>query len=100
MVAPPGERSSSIAADCFVPGRTAATQLSFWRVLLGFGRLLLEEAAERPAIRLFALFVIGISFGSVATCRLHRRSPAEALCWRGEIPERQKRAGSKHSSAP
>src|SRR5262245_17453117 len=85
MVAPPGERSISIAANCFVPGRTAVTQLSFWRVLLGLGRLL-DGAAERAAVRFFAGFVIGISFGSVTASRLHRRSPAKALKPAGRDP--------------
>src|SRR5262245_3070288 len=99
MVAPPGERSSSIAADCFVPDRTAATRLLFWPALLGLGRLL-DGAAERTVVRFFAVFVIGISFGSATASRLHRRSPAKALSRRGGIPEQQKRAGSKPSSAP
>src|SRR5262245_65216837 len=62
MVAPPGERSISIAANCFVPGRTAATRLPFCLALLSFGRLL-EDAANLAVVRFFAVFVIGISFG-------------------------------------
>src|SRR5262245_2672429 len=58
MVAPPGEHSISIAADCFVPDRTAATRLLFLPALLTFGRLL-DGAAERAAVRFFAVFVIG-----------------------------------------
>src|SRR5215813_15174030 len=78
MVAPPGERSMSIAADCFVPHWTAATRLPVFSALLCFGRLL-DGAADLAAVLFFAVFLIGISFGSVAACRLHRRSPAEAL---------------------
>src|SRR4029453_13281336 len=76
MVAPPGERSIFIAADCFVPGWTAAGGVPFCPAFLGFGRIL-DFAAHFAAVRFFAAFVIGISFGSVATCRLHRRSPAK-----------------------
>jgi len=65
----------SIAADCFVPDRTAATLLPLCPVLLDFGWLL-DDAADRAAVRFFALFIIGISFGSVAACLLHHRSPA------------------------
>jgi hypothetical protein len=61
---------------------------------------MLDGIVERTAVRFFAAFVIGISFGSGAASRLHHRSPAKALSWRGAIPEQQKRAGSKHSSAP
>jgi hypothetical protein len=56
--------------------------------MLGFGRLL-EDTVNLAAVRFFAVFVIGISFGSVAAFRLHRRSPAEALMPAGRIPERQ-----------
>src|SRR6185369_13234161 len=77
-VAPPGERSISIAADCFVLDRTAATRSPFCLALLDLGRLF-EDAADLAAVRFFAVFAIGISFGSVAASRLHRRSPAEAL---------------------
>src|SRR5262245_51303242 len=83
MVAPPEERSISMAADCFVPGRTA--RLPFLPALLGFGRLL-DGAAERAAVRFFAVFVIGISLDSVAASRLHRRSPAEAIKPAGRDP--------------
>jgi hypothetical protein len=65
----------------------------------GFGRLR-EDAVNLAAVRFFAVFVIGISFGSVAAFRLHRRSPAEALMPAGRDPGAAKRAGSKHSSAP
>jgi hypothetical protein len=65
MVVPPGERSISIAADCFVPGRTE-TRLPFCPALLGFGRLL-DGVLDLAAVRFFAVFVIGISFGSVAS---------------------------------
>jgi len=65
----------------------------------GFGRLR-EDAVNLAAVRFFAVFVIGISFGSVAASRLHRRSPAEALMPAGRDPGAAKRAGSKHSSAP
>jgi hypothetical protein len=61
---------------------------------------MLDGIVERAAVRFLAAFVIGISFGSGAASRLHHRSPAKALSWRGAIPEQQKRAGSKHSSAP
>jgi hypothetical protein len=67
--------------------------------LLGFGRIR-EDAADLTAVRFFAVFVIGISFGSVAASRLHRRSPAEALMPAGRDPGAAKRAGSKHSNAP
>src|SRR5262245_34669869 len=85
MVVPPGECSISIAADCFVPGRTAARRLLFLPALLAFARLL-DGAAERAAVRFFAVFVIGISFASVAASRLHRRSPAKALKPAGRDP--------------
>jgi hypothetical protein len=85
MVAPLGERSISMAADCFVPGRTAATRLPFGPALLGFGRLL-DGVVDLAAVRFFAVFVIGISFGSGATSRLHRRSPAKALKPAGRDP--------------
>jgi hypothetical protein len=85
MLAPLGERSIFIAADCFVPDRTAATRLPSCLALLGFGRLR-EDAADRAAVRFFAVFVIGISFGSVAASRLHCRSPAEALRPAGRDP--------------
>src|SRR5262245_25270912 len=85
IVAPPGERSSSIASDCFVPDRTAATRLPFCLALRGFGRLL-EHAANLAVVRFFAVFVIGISFDSVAAFRLHRRNPAEALIPAGRDP--------------
>jgi hypothetical protein len=65
MVAPPGARSMSIAADCFVPDRTAKTQLPLCRTFLSFGWLL-DGAADRAAVRFFALIVIGISLGSIA----------------------------------
>jgi len=65
----------------------------------GFGRLR-DGAVNLAAVRFFAVFVIGISFGSVAAFRLHRRSPAEALMPAGRDPGAAKRAGSKHSSAP
>jgi hypothetical protein len=99
MLAPLGERSISIAVDCFVPDRTALARLLFCLALLGFGRLR-EDAADLAAVRFFAVFVIGISFGSVATSRLHRRSPAAAHAPAGRDPGAAKRAGSKHSSAP
>ena len=54
-------------------------------VLLGFGRLL-EDAADLAAVRFFAVFVIGISFGSAAASRLHRRSPAVAIKPAGRDP--------------
>jgi len=73
--------------------------LPFCLALLDFGRLF-EDAADLAAVRFFAVFVIGISFGSVAASRLHRRSPAEALMPAGRDPGAAKRAGSKHSSAP
>src|SRR5262245_36063761 len=62
MVAPPGERSMPIAADCFVPDRTAATRLSLCPAFLSFGWLL-NDAADRAAVCFFALFIIGTSFG-------------------------------------
>jgi hypothetical protein len=62
MLAPPGERSISIAADCLVPDRTAVTRLPICLALLGFGRLR-EDAPDLAAVRFFAVFVIGISFG-------------------------------------
>src|SRR5262249_42276447 len=71
----------------------AATRLPFCPALLRFGRLL-DGAADLAAVRFFAVFVIGISFGLAAACRLHRRSPAKLLRRRGGIPVRQKR-GSK-----
>src|SRR5262245_13599221 len=58
IVAPPGERSSSIASDCFVPGRTAPTRLPFCLAVLGRARLF-DGAAGRAAVRFFAVFVIG-----------------------------------------
>jgi hypothetical protein len=61
---------------------------------------MLDCAADLAAVRFFAAFVIGISFGSAAASRLHRRSPAKALKPAGRDPGAQKRAGSKHSSAP
>jgi hypothetical protein len=84
MVAPPGQRSISIAADCFMPDRTAATRLPVCPALLGFGRLL-DGAADLAAVRFFAVFVIGISLGSAAS-RLHHRSPAKALQPAGRDP--------------
>jgi len=59
--------------------------LPFCPALLGFGRLL-DGAADFAAVRFFALFVIGISFGSDAASRLHRRSPAKALKPAGRDP--------------
>jgi hypothetical protein len=79
--------------------RTAETRLPFCLALLDFGRLF-EDAADLAAVRFFAVFVIGIFFGSGAASRLHRRSPAEALMPAGRDPGAAKRAGSKHSSAP
>jgi hypothetical protein len=58
---PLGERSISIAADCFVPDRTAETRLLICLALLGFSRL--RDAPDLAAVRFFAVFVIGISFG-------------------------------------
>ena len=85
----------SSAADCFVPGRTAAAWLPLCPVVLSFGWLL-DDAADRAAVRFVALFIIGISFGSVAACLLHHRSPAEALKPAGRDPgatsERRKQA--------
>src|SRR5262245_65705952 len=98
MLAPPGERSISIAADCFVPDRTAATRLPICLVLLDLARLL--EDAGNLVVRFFAVFVIGISFGSVAASRLHRRSPAEAHAPAGRDPERAKAPGTKHGTPP
>jgi hypothetical protein len=60
MLAP--ERSISIAADCLVPDRTAAARSPFCLALPGFGRLR-ADAADLAAVRFFAVFVIGISFG-------------------------------------
>jgi hypothetical protein len=85
IVTPPGERSISIAADCFVPDRTAATRLPFCPALLGFGRLL-DGVVDLAAVRFLAVFVIGISFGSGAASRLHRQSPAKALKPAGRDP--------------
>src|ERR1051325_4132622 len=64
MLAPAGERSISIAADCFVPDRAAVTQLPFCLALMGFGRLLEDAPDLAAAVCFFAVFVIGISFGS------------------------------------
>src|SRR5262245_5143597 len=99
MVAPPGERSMSIAADCFVPRWAAATRLSFCPALLCFGRLL-DGAADLAVVLFFAVFVIGISFGSVAACRLHCRSPAVALKPAGRDSGATKARRKQASSAP
>jgi hypothetical protein len=99
MVAPPAERSISIAADCFVPDWTAATRLPFCLALLGFGRLL-DGAADLAGVRFFAVFVIGISFVQLQSAGCTAEAPQKLLGRRGGIPERQMRAGGKHSSAP
>jgi hypothetical protein len=83
---PPGARSMSIAADCFVPERTAKKRLPLCPAFLSFGWLL-DGAADRAAVRFFALIIIGISLGSIAArLLLHHRSPAEALTPAGRDP--------------
>jgi hypothetical protein len=67
--------------------------------LPGFG-LLLNGVVNLTAVRFFAAFVIGISFGSGAASGCTAEAPQKLLSRRGGIPEQQKRAGSKHSSAP
>src|SRR5262245_1809089 len=99
-VAPPGARSISIAANCFVPGRTAATRLLFLPALLAFGRLL-DGSAKRAAVRFFAVFVIGdlLRF----SCSLPAAPPKpRRSSYAGGAGSRsnKKRAGSKYSSAP
>jgi len=89
MLAPPGERSISIAADCFVPDRTAATQLPICLVLLGLARLL--EDVGNLVVRFFAVFVIGISFGQVQPPGCTAEAPQKLMRRRGGIPERQAR---------
>jgi hypothetical protein len=67
--------------------------------LLGIGRLV-DGVVERAAVRFFAAFVIGISFGSGAASGCTAEAPQKPISRRSGIPEQQKRAGSKHSSAP
>jgi hypothetical protein len=91
----------SIAADCFVPDRTAKKRLPLCPAFLSFGWLL-DGAADRAAVRFFALIIIGISLGSIAArLLLHHRSPAEALTPAGRDPGATKaHPGNKHSNAP
>jgi hypothetical protein len=84
MVAPPGELNISIAADCLVPDRTAVRP-PFSPAFLAVVRLL-DDVAEFAAVRFFAAFRIGISFGSAQPIRLYRRSPAKAYKPAGRDP--------------
>src|SRR5689334_13058507 len=93
MVAPPGARSMFIAADCFVPDRTAKTRLPLCPAFLSLGWLL-DGAADRAAVRLFALLIIGISSVQLQHACCTTEAPQKLLRRRGEIPELQKRAGS------
>jgi hypothetical protein len=88
-----------IAADCFVPDRTAKTRLPLCPAFLSLGWLL-DGAADRAAVRLFALLIIGISSVQLQHACCTTEAPQKLLRRRGEIPELQKRAGSKHSNAP
>jgi len=63
IVVPPGERSISMAADCFVPDRMAVRSF-FCLACLVFARLL-DDAAALVAVRFLAAICMGISFGSV-----------------------------------
>src|SRR5262249_48172959 len=100
MVAPPGERSMPIAADCFVPDRTAATRLPLCPTFLSFGRLL-NDAADRAAVCFFALFIIGDLLRISCSLRAAPPKPRRSSYAGGAGSRSNKSArGSKHSSAP
>jgi hypothetical protein len=63
--------------------------------LLGFR--LLDGVVDLAAVRFFAAFVIGISFGSGQPAGCTAEAPQKPLSRRGRIPERQK-ARRKHST--
>jgi hypothetical protein len=55
---------------------------------------------DLAAVRFFAAFVIGISFGSWQPAGCIAEAPQKPLSRRGRIPERQSAPEAQHSSAP